>query len=66
MDNYVVSKRHVCYLAVYILWMVCTAAIVLLDIFLVDVTNSYDQSASRANHFLNTGFNIAAFYNKPI
>ena len=68
MDNYVacISKRYVYYLALYILQMVCRAAIVFLDIFLIDITNSCDPSALRANCFLNTGFNIYAFYDKSI
>ena len=42
------------------------AAIVFFCIFLIDVTNSSDPSASRANCFLNIRFNISAFYDEPI
>ena len=43
----------------------CNSTLLFLDIFLNDVTNSCDPSASRANCFLNTGFNIFASYNEP-
>ena len=53
-------------LTICLLWMVCAAGIVFLDVFLIEVTNSCDPSASRANCFLNTGFNISALYDEPI
>ena len=51
----------------YITWLIYGAAIVFLDVFLIDITNSCDPSASRAECFLNTGlFNISALYDEPI
>ena len=51
----------------YITWLLFGAAIVFLDEFLIEVTNSCDPHAARADCFLNTGFfNIPAFYDEPI
>ena len=55
------------YLVWYIIWILFGAAIVFLDVFLIDITNSCDPFASRANCFLNTRFhNTSAFYDEPI
>ena len=62
-----VTKIFIYWLLLYITWLLFGAAIVFLDVFLIDVTNSCDPSASRANCFLNTGFfNISALYDEPI
>ena len=62
-----VSRVFTYGLVLYIAWLLFGAAIVFLDAFLIEVTNSCDPSASRANCFLNTGFfNISAFFDKPI
>ena len=54
-------------LVCYLLWLLLGAAIVFLDVFLIEVTNSCDPSASRANCFLNIRFfNISALYDEPI
>ena len=54
-------------LALYITWPPFGAAIVFLDGFLIEVINSCDPHASRANCFLNTGFfNTSALYDEPI
>ena len=54
-------------LVLYITWLLFGAAIVFLDVFLIEATNSCDPSASRANCFMNTGFfNISAFFDKAI
>ena len=55
------------FLVWYILWILFGAAIVFLDVFLIEVTNSCDPFASRTNCFLNSGFsNHSAFYDEPI
>ena len=62
-----VSRKFICCLLLYITWLLFGAAILFLDIFLIDITNSCDPSASKANCFLNTGFfNISALYDEPI
>ena len=62
-NNIIMIYSLVC----YILWLLFGAAIVFLDVFLIDVTNSCDPFASRANCFLNTGFfNFSALYDEPI
>ena len=53
-------------LHITVLTSMVRAAIVFLDIFLIDKTNSSDPSASRANRFLNIRFNISAFYDELI
>ena len=52
-------RIHVYYLTFCLLWMVFVAGIVFWDVFLIDVTNSCDPSASRAHCFLNTGYNLS-------
>ena len=47
-----VSRKFIYCLPLYITWLLFGAAIVFLDIFLIDITNSCDPSA---NCFLNTG-----------
>ena len=55
------------YLLWYITWLIFGAAMVFLDAFLIEVTNSCDPSASKANCFLNTElFNFSALYDEPI
>ena len=45
------------FLVWYIIWLLCGALIVFLDVLLIDVTNSCDPFASRTDCFLmNTGF----------
>ena len=62
-----VSRLFIYGLVLYITWVLFGAAIVFLDVFLIEVSNSCDPSASRANCFLNTGFfNISALYDKQL
>ena len=62
-----VSRKFIYCLVLYIAWLLFGAAIVFLDIFLIDITNSCDPSVSKANCFLNAGFfNISALYDEPI
>ena len=62
-----VSRVFIYGLALYITWLLFGAVIVFLDEFLIEVTNSCDPHATRADCFLNAGFfNIPAFYDEPI
>ena len=62
-----VSRVFIYGLALYITWLLFGAAIVFLDEFLIEITNSCDPHAARADCFLNTGFfNISALYDEPI
>ena len=56
------------FLVWYIVWTLCGAAIVFLDVLLIDVTNSCDPFASRTDCFLNNGFLYDLFnlYDEPI
>ena len=62
-----VSRVFIYGLVLYITWLLFGAAVVFLDEFLIEVTNSCDPHTSIAHCFLNTGFfNISAFFDKPI
>ena len=55
------------YLVWYIIWILFGAAIVFLDVLLIDVTSSCNPSASRTDCFLNTGLlDISNLYDEPI
>ena len=58
------------FLVWYIIWLLCGALIVFLDVLLIDVTNSCDPFALRTDCFLNTGFNnlnqLRHLYDEPI
>ena len=55
------------FLVWYLVWILFGAFIVFLEVLLIDVTNSCDPSASRADCFLNTGvISLYNLYDEPI
>ena len=61
LHGFIFLRGHIYYLTFCLLWMVSAAGIVFWDVFLIDITNSCDPSASRTQCFLsNTGFNLSA------